>query len=212
MGRRLAREMEAEGIPPLRTGPVLDGCRRAVLARAAGVPDPEDPRFLHPGRTVLVLLRDGGERDPGCLAVAPLLDSVEPELQQALLTAAPPGARLLLQQVPMLPGGLGAPAERDGEGEWVEALVVAAEEVRRLVLAELLDQLRHLHVMPGAHHPPGHPAWGGEARKRLLHRVEEVFLPLSQRTGGEFERRLSWWWRRVGRVLRGWASEPRGGG
>ncbi|MEE8147305.1 MAG: hypothetical protein V3T24_06850, partial [Longimicrobiales bacterium] len=53
----------------------------AMAPRLAGFDDDHDPEYLHPGRTVVVLLDDAGFADPVALAAACLLDTRRGDLE-----------------------------------------------------------------------------------------------------------------------------------
>lgn len=161
---------------------LLDACLTAALARREEVlADEEDPRFLHPARSVLILLDDAEVADARVLGAAALVETGEHELALpgAVLAALPPAAVALAAGVPR-PGG-----ERDA---LLEALVGAPPETRLIACAERLDVTRHAHMLPGF-----------EA-SRWLEEVLGVYLPVARRTHERlalrFERWATAWQRR----------------
>lgn len=158
----------------------------AMDARHRLLDDDHDPRYLHPGRTALVALGDGGVRDAGLLVAALLLETVSPELgpsDAAMAQVQEAGLRdawALARGIP-----------RPGDEDLVERLVTADPAEQRLALSEWLDQLRHFRNWA----PGGMVAEG----QRL---TREVYLPLAERGHGGLARRLRWWMRRVDPGLR----------
>ena len=206
MGRRLSGELRDAGLPAAAASRVLEGYELAMAHRARLLEDEEHPGHLHPGRTVLILLRDTGEGDPEVLAAATVVDTwwreAEPSRGEVLraLGDGPAGVR---DVVPRPPSGTGDepshPAGTEDDADALaEALVLADEPVRRLALAERLDHLRHLHLLG--------PSDGGTAsRLRAEHQWAcEVYLPLAARTDATLERRFRFWCRVFPRRLREW--------
>lgn len=197
MRLRVRRTMRTVGIQD--DDLVLDALDRAMAPRLERLNDDHDPRFLHPGRTVLVAMEDGGLRDPGDLAVAAVLESFSPELRgspgapRGGVDPAPSGSR----------DGASSPAERpEGPLDWVfdegrglgswtdpdraERILSVREELQVVALAEWLDQLRHLRH------------WADHEVQELAGRVtRNLYLPLAQRVSEALARRLDWWHRRV---------------
>lgn len=177
-----------EGLGIRDGGLVLETLDRAMAPRLERLNDDHDPRFLHPGRTVLVSLEDGGLRDAGDLAVAAALESFSPELR-----GSPGGS----------PPGPGGPVpEGDGPLDWVfeearelgswtapdraERILSVREELQVVALAEWLDQLRHLRH------------WADHEVQELAGQVTvSLYLPLARRVSETLARRLDWWHRRV---------------
>lgn len=145
--------------------------------------DDHDPRYLHPGRTFLVALDDGGLRDEALLAAALLLESMDPEL-------GPTSADLAAAQDPVVAQVWSR--ARAFPGPWdddlVERLVTTHPEEQTVILSEWLDQLRHARL------------WGDQQTvSRMLDRTREAYLPAAERLGGTLPGRFRWWMRRVGR-------------
>ncbi|HSJ07331.1 MAG TPA: hypothetical protein VK936_11530 [Longimicrobiales bacterium] len=147
----------------------------AALAHRDGrLLDDHDPRYLHPARTVLILLADTECRDPAVLAAASFVESVDTGLAapgQALAAAFGASAVPELEAVP-LPS-----LSRD---RLLEDLVCAPRGPALAALAERLDQVRHLHLRP-------------ELDWHAMHAsVEVVYVPAAARIApvlcGRFER------------------------
>ncbi len=186
MHARLREGLGAAGLDPAEAEAVLRAHDEAGAHRAALLPpDEDDPRWLHPGRNLVILLGDGTVRDPETLALATALDQGSPGLMP------PQGmAGADLRGIPLLEGGVGARASEEEEGAWTEGLVLLPTPLLQVVLADLLDHLRHLHLAPPS-----------PERVRTVLRAEALLLPLAIRLGGVWERRFRWWCSRVGRGL-----------
>ncbi len=190
MQQRLEGVLTLAGLAPKEASLAMESFRMAMDLRGAFVVEEDDHRFLHPARSLLVLLQDGGERRPDLLAAAPLVESLEPDLLGEVAAVAPEPIEAVLAGLPALPGGLGETAGPDAEARWLEELVLAEPGIQKLILSEALDQLRHLHLRPD-----------GPFRNRILRRAEGILVPLAHRVGGALDRRMGWWWNRVGQRL-----------
>jgi hypothetical protein len=150
--------------------------RAAVIAalrvRDRTIASDHDPRYLHPARTVLILLADVACRDADVLAAAAFVESLPfagPHADPSCLT---PRARQLLAAVPL--------PDR-GADELLERLVTAEPAATCIALAERLDHARHLHLMSDVPAAPFHAA------------IEAVYLPVATRTSTPLARRLERW-------------------
>lgn len=124
-----------------------DACRRlqealavASAPRVARLEDDHHPAYLHPGRSVLVLLRDVGAPAAGSLDLAAVLESEDAALaadRRAVLEALGPGVAEAMDSIP-----------RPGEERLGERLLLLERPVALAALAERLDHLRHLHLRP----------------------------------------------------------------
>ncbi len=211
------------GVPGERVRLLEGALHTAMRPRVAGaspLPSERHPAFLHPGRTVLILLEDLAETDARTLAVGALAESRDLRLRvgrgavrELLLGSAwsepsNEGGRSRRSGVEDAPGGGWTPdvalelwdalPELDwfgtgtpADGELRERLASEAPAVLRLTLAEALDHLRHAHL------------WESRAeRVRARQLAEDVLAPLAPLAHPILERRLSWWTRRVGRDRR----------
>lgn len=179
MLRRVMRAAAARGV----SDPVLleAAFHRAMGPRFARLDDDHDPRFLHPGRTALILLEDVGETDPNALASAILAETESPSLRCAAepLEDDSPALRMALAVAHGLPG-------LDTGEALAELLVTAPDPIPAIALAEYLDQLRHLRL------------WGDADRVRARGEVAaDVLVPLADRVHPVLARRFRWWVRRV---------------
>ena len=75
----------------MAAGKRLSGCAtgRGLSARDTAIEDDHDPRSLHPARTIRVAIADGRCDDPGALAAAAFVDSID-----AYLVPEPPAPRI----------------------------------------------------------------------------------------------------------------------
>jgi len=148
----------------------------AMRPREERLPDDHHPDFLHPGRTVLILLEDLGITDAAILSAGALAETLRPTLAADLgpeeLDRIAPGTPEILAQLPI--------PRREGD-RLLEALVAAPEPVRRVALAERLDHVRRLHLQP-------REEWAA-----LHAETRDCYLPVAARTHPTLERRLRWW-------------------
>jgi len=175
MAERIAGEAEHAGLAPAEVELVQRAFELAMRPRIERLADDHDPDFLHPARTVLILLEDAGCRDATTLAAGALCETVRLELAvpgadiEAALGSA---VRARLDEVPV-PG--------QADDELLERLVAAARDARLVALAERLDHARHLHLRPGTD-------WSA------FHALTcEIYLPVAGWTDAALERRLRWW-------------------
>lgn len=144
--------------------------------------DDHDPRYLHPGRTFLVALEDAAIRDPSLLVTAILTETLDPSLAPSADDVRAQESRELevaFERARGLPG--------PWDDDLAERLVTFETGGRALVLAEWLEQVRHV------------AQWADpELTARAARRTAEVYLPVAERHGGTLARRYRWWVRRVG--------------
>jgi hypothetical protein len=209
MRARLARALGQAGLGSTQAQAVLLAHDRAGLHRAERLPpDEEDPRWLHPGRVLVIALDDGGLRDPGWLALAAGADLGMPGLMEKRVVEAlrEVGVRPWAEVGGELVGGAegGTAGESGGEtgaappfrapvplpdaafDAWRAQVAALPPEGQTLVLADALDHLRHLHLAPP-----------GPNRARTARLASAHFLPLAEGAGGVAARRFAWWCRRV---------------
>jgi hypothetical protein len=194
MALRLERTLAAADLGAADTTRVLEVHNRAGVHRATLLPpDEDDPRWLHPGRNVLILLEDGGVRDVEWLALVAGLDQGRPTLMDPRVREEAAMRGLPLPRTGPAAGGdpgesgLGDAGHEDA---WLESALLLEPEGLATLLADSLDHLRHLHLDPP-----------GPARARAVRWAEERLLPLAVRSGGTLERRFRWWCSRVGKGL-----------
>jgi len=177
MKERVLREAREFGIAGEGLELVAEALERGFAPRVAALSDDHDPALLHPGRSLLILLGDTPERSPERLATAALIDSVDPRFPP--VTAGLEGVADILARAPLL-----GPEDRGDEDTRLEVLVTAPAELTRLVLAERLDHLRHLHLSPDM-----------ELRLRLHGEASRILAPVAERVDPVLGRRYRWWCR-----------------
>jgi len=186
MAARVEKALEAASLGAADRDRVLGAHQHAGLHRAGLLPpDENDPRWLHPGRNLLILLQDAGLQDASWLAFSAGLDQGRPALMADAVRA-----ELEAREFPLLPGGLGGGAGPDEEDAWLEGALLLDPPGLATLLADALDHLRHLHLEEP-----------GPERARTARRAGERLLPLAMRHGGTLERRFRWWCSRVGKGL-----------
>lgn len=191
MEARVLREARDRGVPG-----DLEPLRRALTAamavRISRLGDEHHPAFLHPGRTVLILLTDTGERDVTILAAASLVESLRGEWRVPVGTIRRDVGEAVARLRDSVPGAGGGGAEEEGSSgggcNVLEALLSAPLDLGRVALAERLDHLRHLHLEAD----PG-------LRARLHADATTNYLPVAGRIDAVLGRRYAWWCDRFGR-------------
>jgi (p)ppGpp synthase/HD superfamily hydrolase len=148
--------------------------------------DEHDAAYLHPGRTVLVLLQDVGPLPGDVLAAAAAHESADAALRVPLEEAR----RELGQGVADLVASCPLP----GDEALAERLVTLEENARLVALAERLDHLRHAHLRHD-------PEWW----RALRAEVEFAWAPVAERTHPRLADRYRAWLRAMGRRL---GSQP----
>jgi (p)ppGpp synthase/HD superfamily hydrolase len=151
----------------------------ALVHREPHMPHDHDPRYLHPARSVLILIADASCRSADALAAAAGTDSVDAALAPDTdVLRAVGGARVAaLRAAVPLPAAL-PEAEH---GALLEALVTADDDVALIALAERLDQARHLQFRT-------------ELDWHLFHAgVEAAYIPAAQRFSPPLARRFERW-------------------
>ncbi len=154
---------------------MLDALSIAMAPRRESLTDHHDPAFLHPGRSVLVLLHDVRPLEVESLVLGALHESQEPTLR------ADPGAvgRALGPEVVDRLAGFPLP----GAERIVERLVLLDRTSAVAVLAERLDHLRHLHL--------GAAIW--REWEAVHEEVERAWLPFAHRVDARLSTRFEHW-------------------
>jgi len=160
----------------------LVGRAFALAMEPRRVLDEHDPAFLHPGRSILILLQDVGPLAPEVLAAAAVHESEEPSFR----LEADAVRRELGDAVAGMVTSLPHPHDED----LVERLVTLDEGARLAALAERLDHVRHAHLR--------------EDRARWLALRDEVsgaWAPVAERTHPRLADRYRAWLRAISRKL-----------
>ncbi len=155
----------------------------AMEPRVLAIDDDHHPLFLHPGRSVLILLRDARVTDAATLAAAAVTESEDVafriDSRDVRMHLGDEVADVVLS-VPIA-----------GSESLAEALVTADEHVRLVALAERLDHLRHAHLRET-----------GEAWRRAIHaEASAIYLPVAERTHPRLAQRYRHWCRTFAKRL-----------
>ncbi len=183
MAGSVVRAARSFGVGPAGVSLLSRAHVLAMGPRVRAIDDDHHPLFLHPGRSVLILLRDAGVTEPGVLAAAAVTESEDPDFR-----IGPGDVRALLgDHVADLAGAV----PLAGSESLAEALVSAPERVRLVALAERLDHLRHAHLREA-----------DEAWRRSIHaEADRVYLPVAERTHARLAQRYGHWCRTFARRL-----------
>jgi len=156
----------------------------ALAMEPRRVLDEHDPAFLHPGRTILVLLQDVGPLRSELLAAAAVHESEEARFRLEPADVRRELGHVVADMVKSLP----LPTEDD----LVERLVTLDEGARIAALAERLDHIRHAHLREDP------------ARWRALRdEVSAAWAPVAERTHPRLADRYRAWLRAISRRLGG---------
>ena len=183
MAASVARAARSLGVPVEGIGALGRAHALAMEPRAAVLLDDRHPAFLHPGRSVLILLRDVGCLDPVTLAAAAVVESEDAELRVSSAAIH----RVLDEDVAALAAAVPMP----GDDSLAYDLVTAEEPVRLVALAERLDHLRHAHLRDADR------SW----RTGAHHQALSVYLPMAHRTHPRLAQRYDHWCRAFARRL-----------
>jgi hypothetical protein len=154
----------------------------AVAMTPRRVLDEHDPAYLHPGRSILVLLQDVGPLSPEVLAAAAVHESEEPRFRLEEDVVRREIGDAVADVVISLP----LPDDED----LVERLVTLDEGARLAALAERLDHIRHAHLREDRE-------WW-----RALHtEVTAAWAPVAERTHPRLADRYRAWLRAMSRRI-----------
>ena len=182
MAQSVARAARAAGLDDEGFELLARAHALAMSPRVAALEDDHHPAYLHPGRAVLLLLRDVGPLPATTLAAAAVHETVDAGLRVSEATVRAE----LGDEV----GDLVASLPRPEQKGLAERLVTLGEQARLAALAERLDQLRHAHMRPDL---DWRAAW---------EEAEAVWLPVAERTHPRLGDRFRHWHRAYGRRLR----------
>ena len=160
-------------------------CRAHDLAmgpRVEQLDDDHHPDYLHPGRSVLILLRDVGHSDAVSLAASALLESESESLRVALSRVEPVVGADVARVLSEIPG--------PGDERLVERLVLLPVTSRLAALSERLDQLRHAHLHEDRD-------WWAAIHEEAT----RAWLPVAERTHERIAQRYRHWHRTFAKRL-----------
>lgn len=183
MARSVERAARAAGMGPAEAARVVAAHGLAMAPRIGALADDHHPAYLHPGRTVLVLLRDVGPLEAATLAAAALLETED----GAVRVPHAEVARALGSDLADTVGSLPLP----GADDLVEGLLALPPELALASLAERLDHLRHLHLRADLR-----AIWGARHEE-----ASTVWLPFATRTHPRLAARFEHWSRAFARRL-----------
>jgi (p)ppGpp synthase/HD superfamily hydrolase len=183
MAASVTRTARSFGVSPEGIAVLSRAHALAMKPRMAALDDDHHPLYLHPGRTVLVLLRDTSCQDGYLLAAAALTETEDEALR------IPEGA--VRAEVGDAVADLVRAVPSPHSESFAEDLVLADEAVRLVALAERLDHLRHGHLRDADH------AW----RSAVHAQAESIYLPVAERTHPLLAQRYRHWCRTFARRL-----------
>jgi hypothetical protein len=157
--------------------------RVAMAPRIDLLPDDHHPAYLHPARSVLVLLHDVRTLEPAALTIAALHEAQDNRLRvdpQQLGELLDPAIAGLLERLPL-----------PGHEALEERLVTLDHGPATAVLAERLDHLRHLHLRPEL----------GDTWREVHSEVVRVWAPFADRIDERLAVRFGHWSRTFARRL-----------
>ena len=179
MAARVERTAARAGVDCLGRDLIGRAIEAAMSPRLAAIDDDHDPDYLHPGRTVVILLDDVGFADPVALAAACLLDTRRDDLE--------PSDREVTEQVSPAVTAFRNVVPRSNSVTLLEDLLASEPDVALVALAERLDQIRHAHL------------WGDLSEARAAHQeASEVYLKMAERTHARLAARYTSWCRFFG--------------
>ena len=164
----------------------LDLVRRAhdlaMGPRVAQLDDDHHPDYLHPGRSVLILLRDVGHSHAVSLAAGALLESESESLRV--------GRSQIESGIGAHVAGVLSEIPAPGDERLVERLVLLPVTSRLAALSERLDQLRHGHLHPDR-------VWWAAIHEEAT----RAWLPVAERTHERLAQQYRHWHRTFARRL-----------
>ena len=156
-------------LPPAGANIVRGALAESLATRDLAIDDDHDPRYLHPARTIRIMIADGDWRSVDALAAAAFVDTVD-----ASLAPAPPVERLraIVAEVPR--------PDEAGD-ELLERIVTADLDVGLITVAERLDHARHIHLRSDIDHATFHA------------QIRATYVPAARRVSAQIARRLERW-------------------
>lgn len=175
MARSLTSTARSRGLDENEVAALARAYSLAISPRVEILEDDHHPAYLHPGRSVLILLRDVGPVDVSVLVVAALHESLDAHLRigpEAIEEHIGAAALHALASIP-----------RPGDERLVERLLALGPGLSLAALAERLDHLRHLHVRDDLM-----DLWADSYDEVL-----EVWLPFARRVHPKLTARYAHW-------------------
>jgi (p)ppGpp synthase/HD superfamily hydrolase len=182
MAVSVASAAASRGLPPEAVETLRRSLALAMAPRVETLDDDHHPAYLHPGRTVLVLLQDVGDVPLIALCGAALHETEDADLRvsvDAVRTALGDEVADLLAALP-----------QPGSERLVERLVTLDRGSLLVALAERLDQLRHAHLHSNRD-------WW----RVIYEEAGAVWVPVAERTHPRLADRYRHWYRTFGRRL-----------
>jgi len=180
MAASVVRTARSCGVPAEGIEVISRAHAGAMEPRVAALADDHHPAYLHPGRSVLILLRDVGPLPSHLLAAASVHETEDAALRVDIgWVRSALGERI---------GELVASLPSPGSEDLLERLVTLDPGACLVALAERLDHLRHAHLRDA-------PAWW-----RTIHEeAGDVWLPVAERAHPRLGTRFRHWHRAFAR-------------
>ena len=156
-------------LSPADANIVRGALAESLASRDAAIDDDHDSRYLHPARTIRIMIADGECRSVDALAAAAFVDTVD-----ASLAPLPPvePLRAIVAQVPR--------PELAGD-ELLERIVTADLDVGLITVTERLDHARHIHLRSDIDQAAFHA------------QIRATYAPAARRVSASIARRLDRW-------------------
>jgi (p)ppGpp synthase/HD superfamily hydrolase len=154
---------------------IVAAYQSAISVRLPVLTDIFHPDFLHPARTVLILLEDAECTDATVLTAAALVESVYPSMRQredVIAKEFGAGVAAITAAVPK---------PDQPSDQLLEDLVTASYDVGLIAVAERLDHARHLRFRDQKYWQP------------FYDQITSVYLPFSSRVSEQLHTRLERW-------------------
>ena len=175
MARSVASAALAHGLESADLDLVNRACALALEPRIARLDDDQHPAYLHPGRSVLVLLQDVGPLPGVALAAAAVLESQDRKLRLPVERVSEELGEGVAASVSTIPC--------PGDDRLVERLIGLGADLALAALAERLDNLRHLHLREDLK-----AVWPDHHKE-----VTTAWLPFAQRVHPRIAIRFTHW-------------------
>ena len=183
MATSVVQAARAHGLAPEGIDLLSRAHALAMNSRLEVLDDDRHPSYLHPGRSVLVLLQDVGRLPAEILATAAVHDTEDDDLRVSWDAVRDTLGNAVADMVESLP--------LPGDERLTERLITLDEGPRLAALAERLDHLRHAHLHEDR-------TWW-----RAIHEeAGAAWVPVAERTHARLATRYRHWHRTFARRLR----------